>query len=180
VTSASPPFTVNQALEHLRVWEHAARTQATRVLSSEDVLGVVTTGDIFLFVIALRNVRRAAHLVRVVAAKSSASAIDTATNAFDLAVPASMVARDVIEHFDEYTRGKGDMQKADLKTHRSAPLHVQWVENTGEDVRFSIGISQRTLLSLSVADATAAAFNLRSAIGSAVFETLAVRRDASD
>ncbi len=151
-----PQFTVDQALANLQVWEHATRTQAVRVLASEDALGLVAKGDVYLFVVSLRNVRRSSTLVRSLADSRTWPRIDAANAAFDAALPGAKDARDVIEHFDEYWVGEGYLQ-------RDAPhprVLLEWIEATGGDVRFALGLSRRLLI-VSVRDAGDAASKLR-------------------
>jgi hypothetical protein len=167
--------TVNEALAHLATWEHAVRNQANRVLGAapDSHLGVNIKADGYLLVLALRNVLRAAKLVLVVAPPSAIRAISAAISAFEADVAGAKDARDVLEHFDEYLRGKGNLQPAAGTAMAGTAMYVEWQEWDGSTVRFHFGISTaRPLLTVDVLAAQLAAFELRGAIDTAVYEGL--------
>jgi hypothetical protein len=163
-------MTVNEALAKLATWEHAVRNQADRVLGAapESHLDVSVQADGYLLVLALRNVLRAAKLVFVVSPASTHPAVSAAIAAFEAKVAGAKDARDVLEHFDEYSRGKGKLQAA-----AGTAMNVEWQEWDGSTVRFHFGIStSRPLLTVDVLAAQLAAFELRGAVGEAVYEQL--------
>ncbi|MBM0256325.1 hypothetical protein [Micromonospora sp. 4G55] len=69
-----------------------------------------------MLIVALRNVRRAARMahshMRVPQAKEQ---LAEALVDFDLALPGITDARNVVEHFDEYSIGIGQLQRAQLR-----------------------------------------------------------------
>lgn len=88
-------------------WALAADIQRDRVLDRS--AGAFTNQlDATLLALAIRNVVRAAEWARgVVPARAEA-----ALSAFDVRVPNATDVRDLLEHFDEYERGKGKLQKS--------------------------------------------------------------------
>jgi hypothetical protein len=89
------------------MWTKAVFVPAERLLSEE------TSGlpDAFLLVVALRNVHRAgAMAAKSLTRPQARQLLADALQEFDAAVPGLVEARDVIEHFDEYTVGQGREQ----------------------------------------------------------------------
>ncbi len=90
------------ALGH--AWESS---QAVR-LQLERFRGSGRVSDAYLLVIALRNVLRAARLAREeLITDAGRAALDQAITTFEETLPGVQSARDVLEHFDEYARGRG-------------------------------------------------------------------------
>lgn len=85
--------------------------------------------DTLLFAIALRQLVRAVEFCQ----PHSASRIDRALNRFKAAVPAWLDLRDVVEHFDDYERGKGNLQESG----RMGSL-LEWFEYDGTTRRLVI------------------------------------------
>jgi hypothetical protein len=115
----SPPFLIDVqnidlrdylpsvASAHLGIWHRAVVMQAERVLDAA-VPPVTRQTDAYLFVQALREVLRAAELMkRALADDTRAEAVLRAMAEFDAAVPRAKDARDVLDHFDDYARGIG-------------------------------------------------------------------------
>ena len=148
------------------IWRHAANMQAIRILTDGTGMpdGPVTRqADCFLFTVAVRNVRRAGDLLRRVAPGSSWSRIDVALNTFDSRVPHAKDLRDVLDHFDEYAVGKGNLQTPD------GFLLNAWYERSADTYRYNVGISPaRPLLTIDVKDAFLAVDKLTSALASAL------------
>ncbi len=69
-----------------------------------------------MLIVALRNVRRAARMahshMRIPQAKEQ---LAEALADFDLALPGITDARNVVEHFDEYSVGTGQLQRVQLQ-----------------------------------------------------------------
>ena len=90
------------ALGHAWEWSRAAGLQLERFRKSG------TVSDAYLLVIAVRNVLRAGRLARDELHTDSARAVlDQALAEFEAALPGAKNARDVLEHFDDYARGRG-------------------------------------------------------------------------
>jgi hypothetical protein len=67
--------------------------------------------EVQVLVIFVRGTLRVAEALRAVtqtAALSEVSCVALAINEFETAVPDAKTVRDVLEHFDEYLRGKGN------------------------------------------------------------------------
>lgn len=87
-------------------WYQVLAAQADRLADS----GFVPEG--YVFVIALRNLRRAAALVASTFTRDEdQQAAAAALAEFDRALPGSKQTRDIIEHFDDYARGAGALQR---------------------------------------------------------------------
>jgi len=131
----------NVALTHAYLWAVAVRAQVQRVVEGNG--SPQRTPDAFLLVIAARNVRRAAcmalaHLTGTGAREQLREALDH----FDTTLPDLEDARNVLEHFDEYTRGVGHrQQRPTIKPGQRAadePLAQQYrvgFEHVGDDPR---------------------------------------------
>jgi hypothetical protein len=155
---------VNEAVAYLGVWCHAVEVQAIRIFAEGNGMpdGPMTRQtDSYLFAIALRNLLRAAALLRNAAPKSAWSSIDRALNEFERKVPHAVDLRDVLDHFDDYARGKGELQK----TRGGASEPNEWYERANDTYRLSLGLAPGApLLTLEVRSATEAATTLVRAI----------------
>jgi hypothetical protein len=100
------------------LWNRAVDTQAERILSGRDQIQQQV--DVWLFIVAVRQVERAAVLAqRKAKSRMGVSIMDAALAEFRQLVPGVAMARDAIEHFDEYLAGVGDGQQPDIKSRRS-------------------------------------------------------------
>lgn len=89
-------------------WEAAVQLQLERVRNGDGWNPVL---DAYQFVMALRMVLRGVQMTRRHLVTEPARALlDEALADFTAAVPGGKDARDVIEHFDEYTQGTGRLQ----------------------------------------------------------------------
>ncbi|MGW8955768.1 hypothetical protein [Streptomyces sp. NPDC055709] len=89
-------------------WQNTVQLQLQRVLAGD---GWTTILDAYQFVMALRMVLRGVEMTRQHLTTEPARALlDEGLVAFTAAVPGGKDARDVIEHFDEYTQGTGRLQ----------------------------------------------------------------------
>lgn len=96
----------NRVFTLVDFWFRATENQATRVLAE----GATTQDtDAALFALALRNLLRAVDLV-IATVPASAETLRRAKDRFDKAAPGVIDARDVIDHFDEYEIGSGNLQ----------------------------------------------------------------------
>jgi len=97
------------ASAHLGVWQRAVVMQADRVLDAE-ATPVARQTDAYLFVQALRQILRAADLMkRALVDDPRAQAVEDAIAEFNSAVPRAKDARDILDHFDDYARGIGSL-----------------------------------------------------------------------
>ena len=88
------------------IWNRVLATQADRLAST----GFVPEG--YVFILALRNLRRAAALVASALTQTKdRQAANAALVEFDLSLPGAKQARDILEHFDDYARGVGNLQR---------------------------------------------------------------------
>ena len=129
-------------------WYRVLAAQADRLAES----GFVPDG--YVFVIALRNLRRAATLVAsTLTSTEDQQAAAAALAGFDQALPGSKEARDILEHFDDYARGTGWLQN-----HQQPPARFP----VTVDVRPAAGGGRQMVLcvgdfAVSIADAATAA-----------------------
>lgn len=130
------------------IWYRVLAAQADRLAES----GFVPEG--YVFVLALRNLRRAAALVASALSRAEDQhAAAAALAEFDRALPGAKEARDVLEHFDDYARGTGVLQRYQQAPERF-PVAV--------DVRAAAGGGRRMVLcvgefTVPIADAATAA-----------------------
>ena len=141
------------ASEQLVTWRHAVQVQSLRILT-DGAMGY--TGpftrqvDVYLFALSLRNVIRAAQMVRAALDPGPASQAATALAAFDAAVPRAADVRDVLEHFDAYLSGSGKLQKQ--AGSRSAV--TIWHETQAHAHILRLGVAPGLVLSIDVATAS--------------------------
>lgn len=95
---------------NLLLWERGAELSYDRVVAQRDD-EVASAVDARFLALAIRNVLRAAVWARNHSEGEAMAAIGKAISEFDSAVPRAREVRDIIEHFDEYERGRGDLQK---------------------------------------------------------------------
>jgi hypothetical protein len=116
-------------MAHLAAWRNAVKLQRERVASGPD--STIPTDARFLAV-AVRNVLRAAHMA-VLVSPDAQSAIDR----FDQEVPNAKDVRDVLEHFDKYAVGEGNLQKELRKTLRIGTRAYDRAAYFGESLVFT-------------------------------------------
>lgn len=110
----------NVAMSHAWSWAVAVRAQAARIVDGCGTFQEVP--DAMMMIGAVRNVRRAAamalqHLSTDVARVQLQEALDD----FDAALPGISAARNVIEHFDEYSVGVGHLQQPEVSSRLRSP-----------------------------------------------------------
>ena len=111
------------ARSHLFLWMVAVQDQSLRVIQAEyDHNREV---DSTLYALALRNLLRVAELVR----QFDRQRVKAALAAFEKEVPNLVKLRDILEHFDEYETGRGDLQKKGLVPRE--PVSIWWEQNAG-------------------------------------------------
>ncbi|MEQ7129471.1 hypothetical protein ABN034_33780 [Actinopolymorpha sp. B11F2] len=115
--------------------------------------------DAYLLVLALRNVRRAAdmalrHLVTAKARDQLRAALDE----FETRLPGAKEARDVIEHFDDYSGGVGDQQQPAIRQRDSRVPDEQLAQQYRIDFEHVVNDPARSLLHVGphIVDLTAA------------------------
>ena len=120
----------NIALTVAFQWSIAVRAQAERIRTGS---GVGRFSDAYLLVLAVRNVRRAAEMASQHARTGDArDRIAEAIDNLDNELPGARAVRDVLEHFDEYSQGRGHLQQPGVKRGKRQPdedLASQYVIN---------------------------------------------------
>lgn len=106
---------------YLDQWLSAVELQRDRLLN--DATGGVWLADGAFFAFALRNLLRAVEVAQQV---SGADDVADALAEFHHAVPAAKELRDVLEHFDRYWLGLGDLQ------HPSRPRRARRAEEASD------------------------------------------------
>jgi hypothetical protein len=129
---------------HLALWHRAVMVQRDRVLNTDEAHALDRQMDAMQFVIALRNFVRAVEAIQALGGAQSGKALGTFTEA----VPRWKHVRDVIEHFDKYEAGNGNLQ-SDGQLEGLSPFYVS------DNARYLIGLAPG--LQLEVATAAAAA-----------------------
>lgn len=96
---------------HIHRWRVGMTLMSERVLSLSPQEEASSWADAYahLFAVAVRNLLRGAGLAR--SCFPNNSEIGRAIAEFEKAVPRVADVRDVLEHFDEYARGKGDLNE---------------------------------------------------------------------
>ncbi|MET8041208.1 hypothetical protein ABZU25_10085 [Micromonospora sp. NPDC005215] len=136
----------NLALGQAWLWTKAAMVPAERLLNGP------SSGlpDALLLLVALRNVHRAATMaLRHMRNPNARKHLADAVAQFDKALPGLVQARDVVEHFDEYVLGDGNIQRRlrreaasnrnDLSEAELAELYAPRLRGTGSHPLISIG-----------------------------------------
>jgi hypothetical protein len=161
---------VADALELLLVWSQSVGQMRLRILDPS--AGRITRqGDIQLFAVAVRQVLRFAELCRAIAPEAARSDIDRALHAFNEASPDAKDIRDVLDHYDDYLRGRGRAFKVGRPgDYRDGFLQVfrpagSWIEGCTDTVKLHIapGPGHR-LLTLDITREGAAASELVHAV----------------
>jgi hypothetical protein len=142
------------AMSDALTWNTLVSKQYVRVLEANN--RVDRQLDLYLFAISVRGVLRAADLARAIAQdagmRQRVSKIDRAKGRFDSTIPDSKQVRDVLEHFDAYRRGKGDLQND-----RKMDEYVEWVEQHEGEITLVLGGTYRLPLNLTKAASDALA-----------------------
>jgi hypothetical protein len=124
---------------HVAVWMLALEIQNDRIeLEVTDLsAGLRREIDQRFFVVALRNLIRAAKQDQIRASAEIRARISKGLVEFDRAVPGVKDFRDVLEHFDDYEKGKGFLQ-AEGNTdptitwfHEANGVHTIHIERAG-------------------------------------------------
>lgn len=146
-------------------WSYALAMQVDRISKSYDALGGLESKiDMQFFVLALRNLLRAASLVYATAPEPAKPKITSAVEKFEREVPGLITMRDWLEHFDEYQQGTGRMQR---KLADPQPP-VIWVERRVGGFAMSIRIAGLEALDIDLMPARDAADRLMAALEHAV------------
>ncbi len=138
---------VNVALAHAWQWAVAVRAQVARVVEGSGSLQQIP--DAFLLIIAVRNVRRAADMaLRHLTNTAAKDQLREALNDFEAALPGVVNARDVLEHFDDYSLGVGNLQQpttrkqqraADEELAQQYRIEFEHIDNDRQRPRIRIG-----------------------------------------
>ena len=104
------PHLLDTARGHVYIWAEAVDATANRILANQDVTSVAT-GDAALLAVAVRNVLRAAELAAKVTTGAEAAKFAAAITNFRQILPDAENLRDVLNHFDRYEIGQGELQR---------------------------------------------------------------------
>lgn len=109
------------AMKHLQQWQTAVVQQADRALDSERPDSVREV-DAFLLAQALRQVIRAAEMLAdTLSDTSQQTGARAAIATFDTDVPAAKAIRDILDHFDDYARGVGNLAHPGVRRAHRVP-----------------------------------------------------------
>lgn len=109
-------------------WSRGVTMQLHRILVEHNGSQEIMDGNLLL--LALRQVIRGAEMSGRHAKTDAASGmIGQALNDFDNAIPGGKDARDVIEHFDEYTQGVGRLQQGHVRDPKKRVPNDQLAED---------------------------------------------------
>lgn len=101
------------------IWTHAVEAQANRVLEDAGSDQMDRQVDAYLLLLAARNVHRAGKMaldeLDPVTENASYQSLKSCLGAFSVANK----ARDVLEHFDEYLAGRGQLQQPNERNARN-------------------------------------------------------------
>ena len=119
---------------HLATWMFAVEAQGKRVLEPEPQ--ELQEANAYLFIVALRQLLRCIDWAITNADThgdgSRSKALRAAFANFDAAVPNAKDVRDIIEHFDDYERGRGDLQK------KGEPALILMYEDDGSSFQLTL------------------------------------------
>jgi hypothetical protein len=107
-------------MNYLYVWYRAMSMQAARVLDAER-LHVDRQIDGYQFVHAMRQVLRAAYMIRDALDGDQRQAAEQAITKFEANVPDAKDARDVLDHFDAYAGGIGNLSHPGTRQRQRQP-----------------------------------------------------------
>lgn len=114
-------------------------------------------GDVLLFAMAVRQVRRFADLIRDAGPTSHREAMAEAIATFDSTSPHAKGIRDIFDHFDAYLKGTGHAYRAKSPNEYYYEGHVStrtpinmWVEPIEGEYRLHIQPTPETHLVLDV------------------------------
>jgi hypothetical protein len=97
------------ALSEAYLWGRAVFRLSDDITASRD--DVDDQVNAMLLAVAYRNVRRAAEMAAHHLPESAASQLRQAMEDSDTLAPEALAVRDMLEHFDEYQRGRGKLQQ---------------------------------------------------------------------
>ena len=101
-------LTRGEVQHDLAIWRQSVLVMRMRIFDITE--GTFTLqGDIRLFAMAVRQVIRCAELARSVLPPPRRTLVDQALAEFEQASPDAKQLRDVLDHFDAYLRGRGQM-----------------------------------------------------------------------
>lgn len=105
-------------------WVRTVQLQLHRILHEDD--GQTAILDAYQLVMGLRMVLRGAQMTRQhLGTEQALQILEEGLDAFAAAVPGGKDARDVIEHFDEYTQGRGRLQQPEVLPQQRQPDEAQ-------------------------------------------------------
>jgi hypothetical protein len=106
-------------------WHYAMSVQNHRIVEGTEALyGIQREVDLHFFLIALTNFVAFVKVAAKMVSPEARTTIWAGIAAFDLDVPDASNLRDVLEHYDEYIRGKGKLQAGRLAKGQRAQIVV--------------------------------------------------------
>jgi hypothetical protein len=147
--------TASQAMAHATVWLYAIAMQVDRIEGNghEVFNDAARQVDLHFFIHALRQLLRSVNLVKIRAPSECQGKIEAALALFDESVPRARVARNWLEHFDEYESGTGSAQP---RSGRSDPS-VTWFERSPGHYSVTVAITGLEPVTIEIHRARAAA-----------------------
>jgi hypothetical protein len=138
-----PPERRQQALgwawSHAYMWATNVQRLADRLLDTTNATMVERIGDGAALTLAVRNVLRAAEMAHDLADGDKAEKMAAAIDDFKRALPDVVKARNVLEHFDEYTVGQGWMQQKQSKAGQAVEPYRMWCSADQGSYVFELG-----------------------------------------
>jgi hypothetical protein len=159
--------TAQEAMGQVVKWHYAMSVQNHRIVEGTDVLyGIQREVDLHFFLIALANFVAFVKVTAKLVSPEARATIWAGVEAFDSEVPDAGNLRDILEHYDEYLRGKGKLQTGRLAKGQRAQIVVS---RTGPQ-RHAIMVQVPGFadLSVDIESAVSASNTLESVIGHAL------------
>ena len=160
-------ITAQEAMGQVVKWHYAMSVQNYRIVEGTDALyGMQREVDLHFFLIALANFVAFVKMTAKLVSPEARTTIRTGIQAFDSEVPDAGDLRNVLEHYDEYIRGKGKLQSGRLAKGQRAQIVVS---RTGpQSHAIMVHVPGFADLSVDIESAVSASNTLESVIGHAL------------
>jgi hypothetical protein len=165
--SDSRSVTAREAMGQVVKWHYAMSMQNHRIVEGTEALhGIQREVDLHFFLIALANFVAFVKVTAKLVSPESRTTIWAGIEAFDLEVPDAGNLRDILEHYDEYIRGKGKLQAGRLAKGQRARIVVSRTAPQSHAIMVQVpGFAD---LSVDIEAAVSASNTLESVIGHAL------------
>jgi len=168
-----PTVSVNVGMGQVVKWLYVLAVQRNRIENFPDgALIFQEEADLHFLLVALRNFVQAVRLVNRLAQPEQSALIQQGLTDFLQAVPNALNLRDVLEHFDVYLFGEGNLQAPRGPKKRGAtpanPLPTLWVSRTAESTSISVAVPSFETITIVMEEADAAAQRLVSVVDHAL------------